>query len=90
MDVAVGGDAGLVAPRAGQTDRSLSGEHWAFLASLRLSHETDSHFFVHANYAPNRLLFGAGLPDCLLAADRSASGSPLLREDSRRGPHAPD
>lgn len=56
MSVAVGGDAGLVAPPAGQPDRSLSGEHWAFLEGLRLSHETDSHFFVHANYAPNRPL----------------------------------
>jgi serine/threonine protein phosphatase 1 len=54
--VAVGGDAGLVTPLAGQVDRSLTREHWAFLEDLRLSHETDTHFFVHANYAPNRHL----------------------------------
>jgi serine/threonine protein phosphatase 1 len=54
--VAVGGDAGLVTSLAGQVDRSLSGEHWAFLEGLRLCHETDTHFFVHANYAPNRHL----------------------------------
>ena len=36
MYVSVGGDAGLVTPRAGRVDRTLSGEHWAFLAGLRL------------------------------------------------------
>jgi len=56
MLVAVGGDAGLIAPRAGQKDRSLSGEHWTFLEGLPISHETASHFFVHAKYAPNRPL----------------------------------
>jgi len=56
MFVAVGGDASLLAPRPGQKDRSLSGEHWTFLEGLPISHETDRHFFVHANYAPNRPL----------------------------------
>ena len=54
--VAVGGDADLVTPLAGQVDRSLTREHWAFLEGLRLCHETNTHFFVHANYAPNRHL----------------------------------
>jgi serine/threonine protein phosphatase 1 len=31
----------------------LSGQHWAFLDGLRLFFETDTHFFIHANYAPN-------------------------------------
>jgi serine/threonine protein phosphatase 1 len=54
--VAVGADAGLVSPRPRQRNRALTGENWAFLEGLRTSHETDSHFFVHANYAPNRPL----------------------------------
>jgi serine/threonine protein phosphatase 1 len=56
MFVAVGGDAGLVSPRPRQRNRALSGEYWAFLEGLPLCHETDSRFFVHANYAPNRPL----------------------------------
>ena len=56
MFVAVGGDAGLVSPRPRQRNRALSGEHRAFLEGLPLCHETDSHFFVHGNYAPNRPL----------------------------------
>jgi serine/threonine protein phosphatase 1 len=56
MFVAVGGDAGLVSPQPRQRNRALTGEHWAFLEGLPLCHETDSHFFVHANYAPNRPL----------------------------------
>jgi serine/threonine protein phosphatase 1 len=56
MYVAVGGDAGLVSPRPRQRNRALSGEHWAFLEGLPLCHETNSHFFVHGNYAPNRPL----------------------------------
>lgn len=31
----------------------LSEVHWAFLDGLRLFFETDTHFFIHANYAPN-------------------------------------
>jgi serine/threonine protein phosphatase 1 len=31
----------------------LSEEHWTFLAGLRLFFETEPHFFIHANYAPN-------------------------------------
>jgi len=31
----------------------LSEVHWAFLDGLRLFLETDTHFFIHANYAPN-------------------------------------
>jgi serine/threonine protein phosphatase 1 len=54
--VAVGGDAGLASPRPRQRNRALSGEHWAFLEDLPLGHETDVHFFVHANYAANRPL----------------------------------
>jgi serine/threonine protein phosphatase 1 len=28
-------------------------EHWTLLDGLRLYFETDTHFFIHANYAPN-------------------------------------
>ena len=56
MIVAVGGDAGLISPRPHQRNRTLSGEPWAFLEDLPLCHETDTRFFVHANYAPNRPL----------------------------------
>lgn len=28
-------------------------EHFRFLEGLRRYHETDTHFFIHANYAPN-------------------------------------
>lgn len=31
-------------------------EHWQFLEKCKLYHSTKSHFFVHANYEPNKLL----------------------------------
>ena len=31
-------------------------EHFRFLRSLSLFYETGTHFFIHANYAPNRPL----------------------------------
>ena len=33
--------------------RVVPPEHVAFLASCRMLHETERHFFAHANYAPN-------------------------------------
>jgi serine/threonine protein phosphatase 1 len=76
MFVAVGGDAGLVSPRPRQRNRALSGEHWAFLEDLPLSHETDTHFFVHANYAPNRPL-----------SDQDSQTALWLPIDPPPGPH---
>lgn len=31
-------------------------EHWQFLEQCKLYHSTKTHFFVHANYEPNKLL----------------------------------
>jgi serine/threonine protein phosphatase 1 len=52
--VAVGGDATLVSPPSSQTWRALDDAQWSFVAGLPSFHETDDHFFIHANYAPNR------------------------------------
>jgi len=76
MYVAVGGDAGLVSPRPRQRNRALSGERWAFLEGLPLCHETDSHFFVHGNYAPNRPL-----------SDQDSQTALWLPIDPPPGPH---
>ena len=54
--VAVGGDATLVSPPLSQTWRALDEAQWSFVAGLPNFHETDDHFFIHANYAPNRPL----------------------------------
>ncbi len=76
MYVAVGGDAGLVMPRGGRHDRSLSHEEWEFVEALAPCHETDTHFFVHANYAPNRHL-----------ADQDRQTALWLPLDPPPGPH---
>ena len=56
--VSVGGDASLVAPSASESWRALDDAQWSFLSGLPTFHETDDHFFVHANYAPNRPIDG--------------------------------
>lgn len=50
----VGGDASLVSPRASEAWRGLDEAQWKFVAGLPIAHESDEHFFIHANYAPNR------------------------------------
>ncbi|MFN7769830.1 MAG: metallophosphoesterase family protein [Planctomycetaceae bacterium] len=50
---AVGGLATLASYGTGQDLELIPGDHWRFLETLPLFHETDSHFFIHANYAPN-------------------------------------
>lgn len=54
--VSVGGDASLVAPPASEGWRALDDAQWSFVAGLPTVHETAGHFFIHANYAPNRPL----------------------------------
>jgi serine/threonine protein phosphatase 1 len=56
--VLVGGDASLVAPSASEGWRALDDAQWSFVSGLPTFHETDDHFFVHANYAPNRPIDG--------------------------------
>ena len=56
--VAVGGDATLVSPPSSQAWRALEDAQWSFVAGLPNFHETDDHFFIHANYAPNRPING--------------------------------
>ncbi len=50
----VGGDAAMDSYGPGRTTNVIPREHWAFLERLPLYYETASHFFVHANYAPNQ------------------------------------
>jgi len=52
--VDVGGDSTLVAPRASEAWGGLDEAQWTFVAGLSIVHESDEHFFIHANYAPNR------------------------------------
>jgi serine/threonine protein phosphatase 1 len=54
--VDVGGDATLVAPGASEAWRGLDEVQWTFVAGLPIVHESDEHFFIHANYAPNRAI----------------------------------
>ena len=49
-----GGDAALDSYGPGRSVELVPWEHWAFLKKLRLYYETEGHFFVHANYYPNR------------------------------------
>ena len=51
-----GGDVALDSYGPGRTMDLIPREHWDFLKRLRLLHESDRHFFVHANYYPNRSL----------------------------------
>jgi serine/threonine protein phosphatase 1 len=56
--VSVGGDASLVAPSASEHRRALDDAQWSFVSGLPTFHETDDHFFIHANYALNRPIDG--------------------------------
>jgi serine/threonine protein phosphatase 1 len=49
-----GGDFALQSYGPDQSLRLVPRQHWAFLERLPLVYETDHHFFVHANYNPNR------------------------------------
>lgn len=49
-----GGDVALNSYGAGRTTSLVPWGHWNFLKRLRLYYESDHHFFVHANYFPNR------------------------------------
>ena len=49
-----GGDAALDSYGPGRVMTQVPRAHWEFLRRLPLYHETDGHFFVHANYAPNQ------------------------------------
>ena len=49
-----GGDAALDSYGPGRNMNLVSWEHRAFLKRLRLYYESDHHFFLHANYFPNR------------------------------------
>ncbi len=50
---ACGGLATLESYGSAQDMSLIPGEHFRFLEGLRRYHETDTHFFIHANYAPN-------------------------------------
>jgi serine/threonine protein phosphatase 1 len=49
-----GGDFALESYGPDQSLRLVPRQHWAFLERLPLVFETERHFFVHANYYPNR------------------------------------
>jgi serine/threonine protein phosphatase 1 len=49
-----GGDVALDSYGPGRSMGLIPWEHWSFLKRLRLFYETDRHFFIHANYFPNR------------------------------------
>ena len=49
-----GGDAALDFYGPGRTVGLVPLEHWVFLDRLKLYYESEHHFFVHANYFPNR------------------------------------
>jgi len=48
-----GGDATLRSYGTAGDFRMVPESHWQLLAGLALVHETDTHFFIHANYAAN-------------------------------------
>ena len=49
-----GGDFALESYGLDQSLRLVPRRHWAFLECLPLAFETERHFFLHANYDPNR------------------------------------
>lgn len=51
--LASGGDGALRSYGDAQDVRLIPAAHFEFLKSLRRFYETDTHFFIHANYAPN-------------------------------------
>jgi serine/threonine protein phosphatase 1 len=51
--VRCGGDAALQSYGQAEDVSLIPREHFQFLARLPLFHETETHFFIHANYAPN-------------------------------------
>ena len=48
-----GGDQALLSYGDEGNPRSIPESHYEFLNSLARLHETETHFFVHANYSPN-------------------------------------
>jgi serine/threonine protein phosphatase 1 len=51
-----GGDEALDSYGADRSMGLIPRKHWAFLRKLRLFYETENHFYMHANYFPNRRL----------------------------------
>lgn len=51
--ISIGGGETLRSYGRGATIDSVPDEHIRFLQECRLHYETDTHFFVHANYAPD-------------------------------------
>jgi serine/threonine protein phosphatase 1 len=49
-----GGDATLKSYGSAQAMNLIPHRHGDFLKNLKLYHETEHHFFIHANYFPNR------------------------------------
>lgn len=48
-----GGDATLRSYGSSEGLEGIPTKHFQFLSVLRRYYETDTHFFIHANYAPN-------------------------------------
>jgi serine/threonine protein phosphatase 1 len=48
-----GGDTTLWSYGSSEDLEAIPTKHFQFLSSLRRYYETDTHFFIHANYAPN-------------------------------------
>ncbi len=69
-----GGDVALDSYGPGRNMDLVPWEHWQFLRRLRLLQESDRHFFVHANYFPNRPLHD---PDWQTALWRSLDQSDI-------------
>ena len=53
LDPVFGGEATLASYGGVQSVNDLPPDHLRFLQQLKPFHEIDTHFFVHANYAPN-------------------------------------
>lgn len=53
LSPACGGLATLESYGPAQDFSLIPAQHFRFLEGLRRYHETDTHFFIHANYAPN-------------------------------------
>lgn len=51
--LAHGGDATLRSYGSSEDLEGIPTKHFQFLSALRRYYETETHFFIHANYAPN-------------------------------------
>ena len=87
--VVFGGDKTLLSYRQSENKAvqfsDIPGEHWEFLRSCELWHETDSHIFVHACVHPAKPM--SEQSETTMLWEKLIDPAALLRQDRHRRPH---